>query len=57
VLLLLPMVHGVEVLREGYFGSMVHAHYDLAYMAMCCLALTLVGLAQERVVSRGVMAE
>ena len=57
VVLLLPMVHAVELLREGYFGSIIHAHYDLAYMAMCCLALTLFGLAQERVVSRGIIAE
>ena len=27
--LLLPMVHGVEMLREGYFGSQMTAHYDL----------------------------
>lgn len=57
LVLLLPMVHGVEMLREGYFGSTVHAHYDLAYMTMCCLVLTLLGLAQERVVSRGIIAE
>lgn len=57
LVLLLPMVHGVELLREGYFGSLVHAHYDLAYMASCCLGLTLLGLAQERVVSRQVMPE
>lgn len=44
VVLLLPMVHGVELLREGYFGSRVHTHYDLGYMAMCCLVLTLMGL-------------
>lgn len=55
--LLLPMVHGTEMLREGYFGSMVHAHYDLGYMAMCCLGLTILGLAEERFVSRGVIAE
>lgn len=57
LVLLLPMVHGVELLREGYFGSMVHAHYDLAYMASCCLGLSLLGLALERVVSRQVMPE
>jgi ABC-type polysaccharide/polyol phosphate export permease len=57
LILLLPMVHGVEMLREGYFGSMVHAHYDLTYMAMCCLVLTLLGLAQERIVSRQVIPE
>lgn len=57
LVLLLPMVHGVEVLREGYFGSLVHAHYDLAYMAACCMAMTLLGLAQERVISRQVMPQ
>ncbi len=44
VVLLLPMVHGVEMVREGYFGSTVRTHYDLGYMAMCCLVLTLIGL-------------
>jgi len=57
LVLLLPMVHGVELLREGYFGSMVHAHYDLAYMTSCCLFLTLLGLATERVSSREVIPE
>lgn len=42
--LILPMVHGVEVLREGYFGGQVHAHYDLAYMATVCLVMTWIGL-------------
>jgi ABC-type polysaccharide/polyol phosphate export permease len=42
--LLLPMVHGVEILREGYFGNVVKTHYDLSYMSICCLVLTLVGL-------------
>ena len=44
VVLTLPMVHGVEMVREGYFGSRVRTHYDLGYMATCCLVLTLVGL-------------
>src|ERR1700730_1733558 len=44
VLLLLPMVHGVEMLREGYFGSVVPTHYDVGYMASCCLVLSLAGL-------------
>lgn len=57
LVLLLPMVHGVEVLREGYFGSMVKAHYDLVYMAEISLVLTLLGLSQERVVSRQVTPE
>ena len=43
-LLWLPMVHGVEMLREGWFGGLVRTHHDLAYMAAVCLGLTLVGL-------------
>lgn len=42
--LLLPMVHGVELLRDGYFGDTVRTHYDLGYMAGCNLAITLAGL-------------
>ena len=57
VLLLLPMVHGVELLREGYFGSTVRAHYDIVYMAQICALLSLIGLAQLRIVSRKVAPE
>jgi ABC-type polysaccharide/polyol phosphate export permease len=57
VVLLLPMVHGVEFLREGYFGSKIVAHYDMAYMALCNAALTLLGFAQERKLSRVLVPE
>lgn len=53
----LPMVHGVELLRDGYFGSTVKTHYDIPYMAACCLVLTVLGLSQVRVVSRLVTPE
>lgn len=46
--LILPMVHGTEILREGWFGNVVQAHYDLGYMAACCLVLTLAGLYLQR---------
>jgi ABC-type polysaccharide/polyol phosphate export permease len=55
--LLLPMVHGVEYLREGYFGQSIRAHYDLAYMATACLGLSVMGLAVLRRISREVMPE
>lgn len=55
--LYLPMVHGVELLREGYFGSAVHAHYDIAYMAFICLCLNLLGLAMLREAGRRVIPE
>ena len=56
-ILWLPMVHGVEYLREGYFGSRITAHYDLTYMAIVNLALTILGLAQIRKISRTVVPE
>jgi capsular polysaccharide transport system permease protein len=52
--LLLPMVHGTEMLREGYFGNVVATHYDVGYMASCCLILSLAGLYLVRQASRRV---
>ncbi|AOK46132.1 sugar ABC transporter permease [Burkholderia sp. MSMB617WGS] len=57
LVLWLPMVHGVEMLREGYFGSLVAAHYDVGYMACACLAMSLIGLALVRDVGREVTPE
>lgn len=42
--LLLPMVNGVELLRDGYFGDTVRTYYDLGYLVGCNLAITLAGL-------------
>jgi capsular polysaccharide transport system permease protein len=42
--LLLPMVHGVEMVRDGYFGPVVNTHYDVVYMAGCNLVLLLAAL-------------
>jgi capsular polysaccharide transport system permease protein len=44
LVLYLPMVHGVELVRHGYFGNVVPTHYDIGYMAECCLVVTLCGL-------------
>jgi capsular polysaccharide transport system permease protein len=52
VVMLLPMVHGTELLREGYFGKVVTTHYDLGYMASCCLVMTLGGLYLVRLAGR-----
>jgi ABC-type polysaccharide/polyol phosphate export permease len=56
-LLWLPMVHGVELLREGWFGSAIRAHYDVGYLAGWCAGLTLLGLAQVRDISRRISPE
>jgi ABC-type polysaccharide/polyol phosphate export permease len=54
VVLLLPMVHGVELMREGYFGRIVRTHYDMNYMASVNLGLTIAGLFLLRDASRRV---
>ena len=56
-ILYLPMVHGVEYVREGYFGSRITAHYDLGYMAAINCVLLVLGLAKMRKVSREVIPE
>lgn len=56
-ILFLPMVHGVEFLREGYFGSKINAHYDLSYMATWNAALTIAGLLRVRAISGKVRPE
>jgi len=46
------MVHGLELMREGYFGSAIHAHYDMGYMTIFNAVLTLLGLANTRIISK-----
>jgi ABC-type polysaccharide/polyol phosphate export permease len=57
LILYLPMVNAIEYLREGYFGSVVHAHYDLAYLIGANLILTGLGFAKTRVISQKVVPE
>src|SRR3546814_18338802 len=52
VVLFLPMVHGIELLREGYFGSKVHSIYDISYMVNVTLAMTILGLLLLRSIGR-----
>lgn len=44
----LPMVHGVEALRQGYFGDAITTHYDLGYLAVANMILLLIGLILSR---------
>ena len=55
--LLLPMVHGVEMIRSGYFGPLVKAHYDIGYMVTFDLVLLLIGLCLVREASKHVEPE
>lgn len=44
ILLWLPMLSALEYLREGWFGSMFTAYYDISYVVICNLVLTFTGL-------------
>lgn len=57
LVLYLPMVNATEFLREGYFGSAFHAHYDMIYTLEVCGMLTLLALAKIRKISREVVPE
>lgn len=56
-LLYVPMVNGVELVREGYFGAKIHAHYDLTYLVSVCTILTLLALSQVMIVNREITPE
>jgi capsular polysaccharide transport system permease protein len=57
VVLWLPMVHGVEMIRHGYFGNIVPTHENPLYFAVVNLSLTLIGLALVREAGRRVQPE
>jgi capsular polysaccharide transport system permease protein len=43
-----PMVHGTEMIRHGFFGSLIHPHYNAGYLAAVNASLTILGLAMSR---------
>lgn len=55
--LYIPMVSGVEIVREGYFGSRARAHYDLGYVLPFCLVLSVLALLEVRKLSNRVVPE
>jgi capsular polysaccharide transport system permease protein len=46
--LLVPTVDCTELLRDGYFGRVVHAHYDLSYLVALNVVLTLIAIVAVR---------
>jgi ABC-2 type transport system permease protein/capsular polysaccharide transport system permease protein len=44
----IPMLNALEFMRDGWFGSTFHAHYDLGYVVTFNLCLTLLGLSLAR---------
>lgn len=52
--LMLPMVHGTEMFRAGYFGDSVTTYENPWYILLCNLVLLLLGLAMVARFSKGV---
>lgn len=52
-----PMVHGTEMIRHGFFGSAVRTHEDPLYMAAVNAVMTLFGLAMVLEAGRRVEVE
>ena len=57
VVLWFPMVHGVEGLRHGYFGSAVHTYEQPFFFLQCNLGMSLLGLILVRQTARSVRPE
>ncbi|MGB3739650.1 MAG: ABC transporter permease [Pontixanthobacter sp.] len=57
IVLYLPMVHGVEIVREGYFGSQANAIYSVAYLVAVNLVLSVIALILARHVARTIVPE
>jgi capsular polysaccharide transport system permease protein len=53
----LPMVHGVEMLRHGYFGPLVKTYENPMYVALVNSILMLIGLAMVKEAGRRVEPE
>jgi capsular polysaccharide transport system permease protein len=57
MVLWLPMVHGTEMLRHGYFGELVRTHESFGYLIVADLVALLLGLVLARLCARHVEPE
>lgn len=52
--LMIPMVHGTEMFRHGYFGDSIVTYENIWFILICNLVLLLLGLAMVNNFSKGV---
>ena len=57
IILWIPMINALEYLREGWFGSVMHAHYDIQYLVIVNVISTLVGVILVRQIGTGNASE
>jgi ABC-2 type transport system permease protein/capsular polysaccharide transport system permease protein len=48
IVMWLPMLNALEFVRDGWFGSDFHAHYDIGYLVICNMVLTFAGISLVR---------
>ena len=48
-----PILNAVEYLREGWFGTLFNAHYDIPYVIACNTVLMLIGFSLVRQIGTG----
>lgn len=54
LILYVPMVHFSEMIKHGYYGSLVPTYEDVSYMIKCNLVLSFIGLFLLRHISKKV---
>jgi capsular polysaccharide transport system permease protein len=52
ILLLFPMVHATEMMRDGLFGDFVETYYSIGYLLAANLVLTYIALVMVNVYKR-----
>lgn len=57
VVLYVPMVHGTEMLRHGYYGDLVNTYENPSYLIIFCLVLTATGLFGIKYMSKRITPE
>ncbi len=57
IALYVPMVHGVEMIREGFFGSKIWAIYDASYLISWTVTLSVIALILVRWVEKRLVPE
>lgn len=55
--LFFPMVHGVEIVRSGFFGSKFTPQYSIEYIATFNAIVTILGYSATRIIAREVIPE
>lgn len=53
----IPMVHGCELVREGFFGDVIRTHGSVSFLLAVNMGMTLIGVALVREAGRRVQPE